>query len=220
MGDGGVAVGYRPYRLAVRPVDILIVDDRDVCAGCEGFAKARQNKAGIHPMEAGATCDQPIGRIERRIFCSTRNPPDASVGAGGKIATFGDHRGRWFDRVDPLGERGHIAGKSSGSRTSIENRSRRDEAAFQHLEHSIGIWRTTAIRVSDGVVSEDVAQAHSMASRRAQALLPGADTRRQSRSQPSAHHRLDGAALRRCSAVLDWATSQRLTMSLAKNELR
>ena len=115
MGESGVAVGYRPYRLAVRPVDVLIVDDCQVCAGCEGLTKARQNEAGIHPMEAGATYDQPVGPIERRILCSTGNPPDASVGAGGKIATFGDHRGRWFDRVDPLGERGHIARKSSGS---------------------------------------------------------------------------------------------------------
>jgi len=77
MGESGVAVGYRPYRLAVRPVDVLIVDDCQVCAGCEGLTKARQNEAGIHPMEAGATYDQPVGRIERRILCSTGNPPDA-----------------------------------------------------------------------------------------------------------------------------------------------
>src|SRR5439155_23860482 len=59
MGESDVAVGYRQYRLAVRPVDVLIVDDCQVCAGCEGLTKARQNEAGIHPMEAGATYDQP-----------------------------------------------------------------------------------------------------------------------------------------------------------------
>ena len=100
MGESGVAVGYRPYRLAVRPVDVLIVDDCQVCAGCEGLTKARQNEAGIHPMEAGATYDQPVGRIERRILCSTGNPrmrrsepagrlrPSAIIAADGSTASI------------------------------------------------------------------------------------------------------------------------------------
>ena len=159
MGGGSVAVGDLPDFISVWPVDVLVVNDREVCARCKDLAKAGQNHGKVHPVQAHAARDEPVRRGERRILSAPQDPTEASVASAGKAPALCDHRRGRVERIDPLSECGHRAGERSGARAGIKDGAWRLKTSLQHREHCLGIGRATTIKTSDHVVREDLTEA-------------------------------------------------------------